>query len=117
MTASNTRMTTQTPNAPALAVVEQSSRSKIASASGLAVIRDAWREADPRNRETWLRISPAEAIIVRDGFWAAQDLLAENAALREVARMVVEASDLAGLNGPLGEAARAALTLAQGGGK
>jgi len=34
------------------------------------------------------------------------------AALREVARMVVEASDLSGVSGPLGDAARAALSRA-----
>jgi hypothetical protein len=41
-------------------------------------------------------------------------LIAAAPELLEVARMVVEASDLAGISGPLGDAARAALAKALG---
>ena len=61
--------------APALDGVREA-QSKIWQAMGLAVIRDAIREADPNNHETWTRISPQEAKYVRDGLFAAHQALA-----------------------------------------
>lgn len=82
-----------TPPAPALDGVREA-QSKIWQAMGLAVIRDAIREADPNNHETWTRISPQEAKYVRDGLFAAHQVVVALSSPSEVRKALEASRDL-----------------------